>query len=743
MSKTRNRTSLPQSPSAMQYREGCQLRTSTLDVEGRSIEATYTTENAVPMWDWERWERVPEVLRMDGAQWSSRGQVPFLNAHNRNSVDDQLGSGRSIRIDGGEMVGRLHFDSESTRQFNKVREGHLTDVSVGYEVLDKTYVPKGETQIVSGRSYEGPVNVVTKWRLREISLVPIGADEQAKLRGFDPGRLPPKKKEIFQMNATLRETCVALGMDRELSDEESQTWMEARLKNEDAAEGKQKKDPPASTAGAGGAITEARILSMLESATEKVLAGREAKALAHRADVDAMIELAGIDKRIATEAYALPKDKARELVMATKAKGQTDVMFLPIEGGASGKEKHVGALRTALVMRAMESSGYQRREGRPDHREVVLPLDQRDKNGQQFRNHSLLNIAEECLRADGYSEREVRGLSRENLAIAAMGWPEKAGLRAADSAYHTTGSFVLLTTDAVNKSMTLGYAEFPATWNGPMRQAASVPDFKQIRRLRLGAVGNLPVWPDNTDPERASFSEARESYAVECRSLEIGFSYRLLINDDLDALSRTPFQLGQSASRTVNAVAWAEVTANANMSDSQALFLETAAGNRFRSNLTTGAATPTVATLQTMTNKMMQMRGENAVGSGSTQVEGPDILALQPRYIIGPSALSTSIKQLVLSAYDPAASQFMTYNTATELMPVIEPLLDANSTTAWYLFASPGQIDTVEVTFLQGQESPVTRDWVDERTLAHNWTVLQTFAAKAMNHRGMQRHNGA
>jgi hypothetical protein len=207
----------------------------------------------------------------------------------------------------------------------------------------------------------------------------------------------------------------------------------------------------------------------------------------------------------------------------------------------------------------------------------------------------------------------------------------------------------------------------------------------------------------------------------------------------MDALSVAPSRLGAAAARTVNAAAWAQITSNPTMQDAQALFLETPAGLRFRSNNTVGAATPTTATLQTMTSKMRLMRGLNTPEDAESQ----DILNLSPSFIVGPTALETTIRQLVLSAYDPVVSQFQVFNTASYLTPVIEPLLDADSATAWYLFASPSLIDTVEVTFLQGQESPVGRQWEDPKNLAQSWAVMQTFAAKAIDHRGMQKHKGA
>ena len=64
----------------------------------------------------------------------------------------------------------------------KTREGHLTDYSIGYRVLESFFVPDGQKQMIAGDEYEGPVKVATKWELKELSATPIGADEFAKAR---------------------------------------------------------------------------------------------------------------------------------------------------------------------------------------------------------------------------------------------------------------------------------------------------------------------------------------------------------------------------------------------------------------------------------------------------------------------------------------------------------------------------------------------------------------------------------
>jgi hypothetical protein len=358
-----------------------------------------------------------------------------------------------------------------------------------------------------------------------------------------------------------------------------------------------------------------------------------------------------------------------------------------------------------------------------------------NKDVDNFRHATLLDMATEYVRAQGV---QTLGLTREQIAICAMFGPEKAGVRSGGAAYHTTGSFANLTLDAINKSMMVGYTEVPATWKGPMRQGESVADFKTINRIRLGGIPNLPVWNDTSRPETASMADAKESYAVEARSVGVPFSYKLLVNDDMSALTRVPLSLGDSAARTVNAVAWSQITSNPTMSDSVSLF-SAATGARKQKNLETGSVSDYTAAINLLTANMMVMKGENTPEANA----GADILALMPRYVVFPAALRGTLLQLVGSEYDPKAAVAGIRNINTGLVPVMEPLLDAASATAFYLFAEPTRIDTVEVTFLQGQETPQVRSVLDEHTLSMTYYVLQSVGAKALNHRGIHKHNGA
>ena len=714
------------------------VRADSISVEGRTVETTISTETPVLMPDWERMEMIPEVLLTSGVEFPSNRQVPFLDSHNRNANSDQFGSVRSIRVDGNQVAGILHFSKKqaATDAFNDVVDGHATDVSAGYKVITREFVKHGESKVISGRSFDGPVNVVTKWRLREVSLTPIGADDQAKLRGLDPAAVlfksPSEKKEEFKMTEALRKLCISKGMTATLNDEEALRWMNDNAdkfgtqiveKKEERKEENRSELP-----------TVEALAKLVAEATRIAIEAAAVERKAFEKIVDELCDLAGLTSESAHCRTLADVVAVRSFLKEKQLAEQATIPYgASVRHVSSGTERLEVDLRSALTLTACRSA----LNGDDVKLEKYYPTAQRSKAADTFKHATLFDMATEYVRSRGV---QTLGLTRDQIAICAMFGPEKAGIRAAPggAAYHGTGSFSNLTLDAVNKSMMIGFTEVPATWRGPMKQGQSATDFKNIHRMQLGAIPNLPVWNDAVRPEMASMADGRATYAVECRSIGIDFGYKLIVNDDMSALTSTPQKLGDAAARTVNTVAWSQVTSNPTMRDAQALFLETPTGLRFRKNLTTGAASPTTATVGAMKALMRLMRGENTPEG----TESADILNITPSYLVVPAALETTAEVLINSMFDPASTGAGTYNATRSLQLVVEPLLDAASSTAFYAFANPTRVETIEVTFLAGQETPQVREVRDEHTLASTYYVLQSLAAKALDHRGIQKHNG-
>jgi HK97 family phage major capsid protein len=164
---------------------------SSYDEKTHSFECVAATENVVRVLDYDRWEIVNEILLMSGyrAPASSPDKSPLLDTHMRYTTENVLGSGRDWRIEADKLICRGYISSVETDVETKIREGHIDSVSLGYSVDQSVWVEDGTTAMVNGRQFTGPVKVATQWTRREISLVPIGADDFGKIRSMRAAQL--------------------------------------------------------------------------------------------------------------------------------------------------------------------------------------------------------------------------------------------------------------------------------------------------------------------------------------------------------------------------------------------------------------------------------------------------------------------------------------------------------------------------------------------------------------------------
>lgn len=736
--------------------------------------AVAATETPTLMPDFDRMEMVNEVLLMSGVRMPENRTVPLLNSHMAHDSSNLLGSATDLKVKNRELIARNVFSSEAESEFTKVKEGHLRDVSVGYEILKVKYVEDGETEKIAGREFTGPINVVTSWRIRELSVTPIGADELAKMRGAKSLGLPsvPHTEREFQVNkyilrllqarglasdvteyAAVRAWLLENGMPADIEDSEDAVheFIAENLdaigtaRNAPAAPPAPPADPPAPTPpeppqqrseppAAPQIDVDSIAARAAEAATRALVAQnaeREAARLAMRTEVDTLCEQFGLSESRRTEVYACGDlSSARAKILEILASG-TESIGSSIGFGPSQREKHSGAIRTAFNLQTLNAATND-----TALIDRVYPVADRSPLATDLSQLSVFELARQSLVCDGY---RIDNLNRTSIAQAALGFGEQIGVRSSVG-YHSTASFPQLMLDAINMNLRAGYTERQMTWRIVFRQAASVSDFKNKHLIMLSEAPSLPVWDGVNPPEEVAFADSKETYAVEARSQIASFDWKSLVNDSMDALSRIPFLLGVASNRTINEVAWAQITANAALQDGVALF-SAASGARKKSNLITGSATPTVTTLGAMRKLMRLQVGHNDPAANASEA----ILNLSPRFLVYPAALETGAEQLLNSIGDPADNKSSATSNpfGSSLTGVVEPLLDANSATAWYMFADTNQVDTVEVSFLQGQESPVTNSWSENATMAQKYMVLQSFNAKAVDHRGMVKHAGA
>ncbi len=159
----------------------------TFDDESNSVRVVAVTENPVKIWDWQHQDFIDEILLIKGLILPPSRKVPLLDSHNRSSVQSVLGSARRFVPNGDILECDVFFSGTSAGRnaAQNVKEGHLTDFSVGYLPLESKYLKEGEIDEIGGKILHGPLKITSKWMLKELSITPIGADQYATARSED------------------------------------------------------------------------------------------------------------------------------------------------------------------------------------------------------------------------------------------------------------------------------------------------------------------------------------------------------------------------------------------------------------------------------------------------------------------------------------------------------------------------------------------------------------------------------
>lgn len=119
--------------------------------------------------------RYPLVVDLAGLSIPSQAR-PIRLGH-----DAALGVGHTdqIRIEGGQLIaaGIVSRDTPSAREVvSSSRNGFPWQASIGASVEDAEFIKEGQPVRVNGQEFNGPLNVVRKATLGEISFVDLGAD---------------------------------------------------------------------------------------------------------------------------------------------------------------------------------------------------------------------------------------------------------------------------------------------------------------------------------------------------------------------------------------------------------------------------------------------------------------------------------------------------------------------------------------------------------------------------------------
>ena len=327
---------------------------------------------------------------------------------------------------------------------------------------------------------------------------------------------------------------------------------------------------------------------------------------------------------------------------------------------------------------------------------------------RQYRGMTLMELARE---SHGNAGVNTRGLSRDEVATRAL---------------HSTSDFPEILSAVTNKTLRQAYDAYPRTFMLFCRQVLAT-DFKAMHRVQLGEAPQLLEVGESGEFKRGTLGESKESYKVKTYGRVVAITRQTLINDDLDAFTRIPAMYGNSIAQLESDVVWGIITANPAMADGNALF------HANHKNLAgTGAALAVEA-----------VGSARAAMAKQTGLDKKTVLNVRPAFLIVPASLELKAEQMVAQNLVPSATSNVVPQSIRTLAPISEPRLDAASETAWYLAASPNQIDTIEYAYLEGQQGAYieTRNGFDVDGVEIKCRL--DFGAKAIDWRGLYKNPGA
>lgn len=679
------REELPLAGRSMELRNFVRAQEDAASTPLATAEIVFTSGAAVQRFDWYRDRAyLEELVVEEGAIRMGRLQrgAPLLNTHSAWNLEDQLGVVESPAISNGLGTCQATFSRrESVAGYvQDVADKIIRNVSVGYV--------RHRVEMVAPAQEGGLWRYrVIDWEPYEVSLVPIPADADSQVRsGSAPGT--PGADSTLQLRTFSCEFTEATPADS-LHQRKDNTMPQA---NSGAAETTTAPTTPTTTAApVSDAQARAHTAALAESATRAA----DITDLCVRHGATALA--AGLIRANSTV------DQARTAILDT----------LATRDAAMGGQRNV---RVETVTDEMQTrmAGI---EQAILHR--VAARTKLDDNGRQYRGMSLLELGRDFLEANGVN---TRGMDRLKLATRMLHFRSGGA--------HGTSDFSSLFANVANNRLRMAYEENAGTYDLWARRAPNAPDFKNLQVTALSGAPELLQTNEHGEFKYGSMSDGAETYNVITYGRIVSLTRQAIINDDLRAFDRLVSAFGSSSRRLENRLVYAQLTANAALSDAVALF------HASHGNLGTGGGS--ALTLAALTAGRTAMRVQKGAAD--------ELLNIAPSYLIVPAALEGVAYQLTSANYVPAKQSDTNEFRAggrTSVEPVVEPLLDLTSATGWYLAASNGQVDTVEYCYLDGAEGPMIETEVGFETDGISYKCREDFAAKAIDYRGLYKANGA
>lgn len=324
----------------------------------------------------------------------------------------------------------------------------------------------------------------------------------------------------------------------------------------------------------------------------------------------------------------------------------------------------------------------------------------------EFRGYSLTELARACLTRHNISTK-----GQDKMQVVASAFT------------HSSSDFTNLLADVAHKAMLKGWDEAEETFQ-KWTSRGTLSDFKAAKRVDLNTFPALAKVEQGAEYKYVTVGDRGETIQLATYGSLFSITRHAIINDDLDAFTRVPNKMGRAAIRTVGNLVYAVLTGNPNMADGTALF------HANHANLLTAAA---ISTASVDLAAAAMAKQTDATGT---------LLNVNMAYLVVPRALKGLALTVATSEQEITAAKTATVpNWMRNTFEVIaDPRLDATSASNWFAAANPAINDTIEVAYLDGNDTPQLEQQGGWTVDGVEYKVRIDAGVKALDWRGLQKN---
>lgn len=698
---------------------------------------------------------LPLVVNLQGLEIP--GQVPLLVNH-ENRTGSRVGL-ISATIENGQLHINGSILSSSLVAKGVVEQmqaGGTWQLSIGAEVEKRRKIHAGQKAVVNGQEVVGPCEVVERGVLREVSVVPAGADRTTELRiaasfsfqtgekimdfqtwlegkgfqhselagaqlatlqaayaadtGNDPSEVNDNDKQTQNTatNSTGTDSTNGSVDNISKSSEKSEQTSAPNLQKSDAQQQGQNQAAQSTINVSQKAQQQTPQHETSDEKVQAMMTMKAEEAVAKERERIAKIQACCGGKFDKLERTAIVEgwDEAKisqECLKAVRASMPTQDFHI-ISG--AGKQEIPGreVLEAAICLRA----GLKEKSLVNDYGENVL------QEAHASRQISLEQFLNQCATMEGKVMPRVFDNDSIRAAFSTVSVPGILGNVAQKRLLQSYDAQTVIATQLCNE--------------------ADLNNFQEAERYRLTDVGDLePVAPDG-EIKDGGISEEKATNRLSTYGKTFTLDRQSIFNDDLGAFLRVPAGMGARAARKVDQLFFQRLLSNPD--------------NLFSTGHKNFSSGPDSNLTGAALSKATQMFLDQTDSDGQP-------INLSPKFLLVPTALKITAKELLNSVTFFAVGntdreRVPTYNAFADedLEVVVAPYLSNSNFTnsspkSWYLWADPQVADTFEIGYLRGKRTPtVERSDTDFDKLGIRFRVYFDIGVREQDFRGMVKFAG-